>query len=124
MLILIADDDSEDVEIFCDALTEIDPAIECIQVENGEAVMRLLTKTPVELPDFIFLDINMPRMNGKECLAEIKKNEVLKKIPVVMYSTSSDKRDMDACREMGADGYVVKPGDFKGLIGSLTSILT
>ena len=123
MRILIADDDSEDLEIFHDAIAEIDGAIECISVRNGDEAIQLLSTTQVDLPDFIFLDVNMPRMNGKECLVEIKKIEALRSTPVVMYSSSSDQDERDAYLKMGAHEYLVKGWDFKELMRSLSSII-
>ena len=70
--IMIVDDDPDDVQLFCEAVAEIDPLYNCLVAYNGEEALKLLQNTNTT-PDFIFLDLNMPRMNGKQCLAQFKK---------------------------------------------------
>lgn len=111
----IADDDADDSELFIDALAEIDPAITCDQASNGKLLLEKLQKKLVGLPDIIFLDINMPEMNGWECLAAIKENSTLSRIPVVMYSTSSTQRDKQTAEKLGANFFFTKPDSFRVL---------
>jgi CheY-like chemotaxis protein len=87
-----ADDDSDDREFFADALLEIDPNVTLRQAPDGMHLMDdLLTLSGPELPEFIFLDINMPGKTGLECLQEIRKSEgTLKEVNIVVLSTSSD----------------------------------
>ena len=122
-LFFLAEDDEDDRMLFSEALLEINPAIKCIMAKNGEEALFLLTGGLFELPDFIFLDLNMPVMNGLKCLAEIKKISFLKNIPVVIYSTSSHKEFIDQSHALGALGFFVKPPDFSGLINYLKKLL-
>lgn len=82
-----------------------------------------LESTPAQFPDAIFLDLNMPRMGGKQCLTELKLIPLLRDIPVIMYSTSSDEREMADIIQMGAAHFLVKGSSFKVLRQELTVIL-
>jgi CheY-like chemotaxis protein len=123
MFVLIIDDDSEDRELFHEAIGVIDPAIRCASAKDGKEAVHKLTATMSQLPDFIFLDINMPVMNGRECLIELKKDLRLKHIPVVMYSTTSDTNEIRQCYTLGAHDFLVKPYNFKQLVEALRSII-
>jgi CheY-like chemotaxis protein len=104
----LIDDDIDDQEIFTLVLKSVNPTITCITANDGiEAVAKLTTEETFN-PDYIFLDLNMPRMDGKECLQEIKKIDRLKKVPIIIYSTSSEQNDVLATRAMGASGYLEK----------------
>ena len=121
--IFLIDDDVDDQEIFALALAEIDQSYSCITARNGlEALTKL--KDGLVKPDFIFLDLNMPRMNGKQCLEELKKHPTYNNIPVVVYSTSSETRDKDQILTMGAAAFVTKPPEIQALIESLRNIFT
>jgi DNA-binding NtrC family response regulator len=106
---LIADDDTEDRDLFIEAVGEIDKAIECKIAKNGEQALKLLRNIQYPLPDFIFLDIRMPRIDGKKCLFEIKKDERLKNIPVIIYTTSKGVEESKELRDMGAFHFISKP---------------
>ncbi len=121
--ILLVDDDGDDQVLFVDALSLVNSNIECNIVNNGlEALLSLRSKTPI--PDIIFLDLNMPKMNGYECLAEIKNEVRLRHIPVVIYSTSKTDSDKQLTLEMGAKYFFTKPGDFTALMKELGRILS
>jgi CheY-like chemotaxis protein len=124
MLILIVDDDSEDRELFREAIAEIDSdsAIQCHSAKDGKDALHEMNHGPV-LPDFIFLDINMPIMNGRECLIEIKKHTRLRQIPVIMYSTTSDTTEIKGFYSLGAHDFLIKPHNFKKLVEALSSII-
>jgi CheY-like chemotaxis protein len=92
MTILLVDDDQDDAYIFNEAIVTIDPNIKCIHVIDGIEALQILEDMTV---DIIFLDLNMPRMNGKECLEEIRKRNRLKDIPVIIYSTSPEMIEED-----------------------------
>jgi CheY-like chemotaxis protein len=117
---LLIDDDVDDQEIFMLALTQVNKKFNCMAVNNGYEALQQLKKIPV-LPDYIFLDLNMPRMNGKECLKELKKNERLQNIPVIIYSTSSSLSDINDTRRLGAADFITKPFSMKDLIDTLCS---
>ena len=122
--ILIIDDDSDDVEILCEAIAEINPAIKCESAENGEVALKLLRNPFQVLPDFIFLDLNMPRMNGKQCLAELKKDSNLKDIPVIVYTTSKLDEDFQETARLGAMLFITKPTRLTKLVETITFILS
>lgn len=122
-LILIVDDDEDDIELFCDAVKELDGNIQCISASNGEEAIRKLSRENEPLPDYIFLDLNMPRLNGKQCLKRIKANSTLRDIPVIIYSTSKLKEDMEETRQLGAVHFLTKPDRMKDLRKALASIL-
>jgi CheY-like chemotaxis protein len=124
LVFFLADDDEDDRMLFSEALMEINPSIKCIMAKNGEEALFLLTNGLFELPDYIFLDLNMPVMNGLRCLAEIKKSAQLKNIPVVVYSTSSKKEYEEESRNLGAMNFFIKPPDFTGLTNYLKTFLS
>lgn len=122
--ILIVDDDIDDAEMFRDALHHVDASVQCTFSKDGVAALKLLETSPQEdLPDLIILDMNMPRMNGKQCLQKIKANRTLTDIPVIMYSTSQLKEDVDQTRQMGAMNFITKPSKFSELVVIATRIL-
>jgi DNA-binding NtrC family response regulator len=106
---LIVDDDADDRMLFIEAVREIDKSIECKIARNGEQALKLLSNIEYPLPDFIFLDIRMPRIDGKKCLVEIKKDEGLKNIPVIIYTTSKGVEESKELRDMGAFHFISKP---------------
>jgi DNA-binding response OmpR family regulator len=121
MIIFYADDDAEDCELFTEALHHIDPEMKSIIAKDGREALAYLNNTR-ELPDYIFLDINMPLVDGKKCLIEIKKSSKLKNIPVVMYSTTSDTNEIKEYYKLGAHDFLIKPNNFSTLCDSLESI--
>ncbi len=120
-IILLADDDIDDTEMFREALTSIDDSIICHCAANGSEVLEKLNELK-NMPDVIFLDLNMPIMDGWKCLQHLKDDEHYKHIPVIMISTSSHKQDMDMASSLGALCYFVKPNSFNDLIQILKSI--
>jgi CheY-like chemotaxis protein len=119
--ILFIDDDEDDRFLFAEALRSINPAIICDMAEDGLEALKIL-EAPL-LPDYIFLDLNMPVMNGFECLAEIKKNTRLQHIHVIIYSTSKNDRDVERIKNLGAISYIKKPADFKDLCDKIRCFL-
>ena len=105
----LIDDDKDDQEIFSMALEDLNHPISCFFASDGaEAIMRF-NSDPQFLPDYIFIDINMPRMNGIECLQVVKESNAIKHIPVYMISTSADPKIMAKSIDMGALDFIVKP---------------
>jgi len=113
--ILLADDDTDDCLFFKKALGELLISTNLTTVHDGEQLMQLLTNETNELPDVLFLDLNMPRKNGFECLSEIKQNKKLKDLSLVMLSTSNSKDMISMVFKIGAHVYIHKPGDFAQL---------
>ena len=121
MTILNVDDDEEDIEIFCDAVREIDPKILCLVAKSADEALRILN-SDIELPSYIFLDINMPKVDGNQCLQEIKKDRRLDRIPVIMYSTHTRKADIETYQRLNA-GFLVKQNSFYELVTELGKVL-
>ena len=105
----LVDDDRDDQDFFKDVLQEIDPLIECITAINGIEAVAILQKRRANLPDCIFLDLNMPLMGGRDFLKHIRKNEAYQNVPVIIYSTSSDERDKEETKALGASYFLSKP---------------
>ncbi|MEC5166388.1 CheY-like chemotaxis protein [Flavobacterium sp. PL11] len=110
--LLLADDDMDDRLFFQDAIEELFTTNNLITVNDGVELMNFLRATLSELPDILFLDLNMPRKSGFDCLSEIKLNELLKGIPVVIFSTSLDLEVVNKLYDNGAHYYIRKPGNF------------
>ena len=121
--ILLIDDDRDDAELFKEALSEIDASIAFEHCEDSKEGLKTLLHRRNGLPDMIFLDINMPIVSGWQCLTEFKKTEHLKTIPVIMFTTSSQPKEKQLAEELGANGFITKPSEFKSLKSLLASIL-
>lgn len=113
-IFLLADDDSDDKELFSEALRSIDINIVCHITSDGSEALEKLSNL-AEKPHLIFLDINMPVMNGWQCIKALKQDEKYVNIPVIIISTSSHQREMDLAQDFGALCYVTKPNDFNEL---------
>ena len=113
--LLLADDDQDDCLFFKEALDELQVSTQLTTVHDGEQLMLYLTKKTTILPNILFLDLNMPRKNGLECLAEIKLDKTLSKLPVIIFSTSYDQKMINLLYENGAQFYIRKPSDFTKL---------
>ena len=124
-IILLVEDDEDDISFFKDALFEICPQCEFIYAHNGfEAIKKLNFLRPVK-PHFIFLDLNMPVMNGLEFLKEIKVPGNYNEIPVYVLSTSNEAQIKEQSMKAGAVAFFTKPvrqEDLKGLISLATGI--
>jgi CheY-like chemotaxis protein len=112
--IVLADDDSDDRDLFQEAATFVEPSIKIIMTRDGEELMDVLTKGNTK-PDLIFLDLNMPKKNGKECLIEIQEDISLNNIPVIIYTTSLNQLDIQETFEIGAKYFLRKPNSFEEL---------
>jgi CheY-like chemotaxis protein len=122
MTILYVEDDPEDQDIFREAIETVSPHTTCYFARNGSDALRVISKIVAE-PDYIFLDINMPEMNGKEFLKKLKSTSTLKSIPVIIYSTSNSSRDVDECKKLGAVEFITKPSDFTMICQTLKKFL-
>ena len=116
---LMIDDDADDYEIFELALQQVDASIVCDFVHDGVAAIAKLSSGEIDKPDYIFLDLNMPRMSGRQVLEELKKFDKLKDIPVIVCSTSSEAVFADEAKRMGAVAYIVKPSSLRELVKNL-----
>lgn len=120
--LMLIDDDEEDQEIFLAALNEISDTITCDTYNEASGALQIL-KSGNAQPDAIFLDLNMPVMNGQQFLMEIKKIDELKNIPVIIISTSSHNGTIQLTKELGAYDFVTKPNNFDNLVGLLKPFL-
>lgn len=105
-LILLIDDDEEELEFFIDALHQIYFPCDCIFARSAEQALKLLCCT---VPDFIFVDFNMPKMNGLRCLEEIKKINNLQSVPVILYSSAINDELTENAMVRGAAACIKKP---------------
>ena len=121
-LLFLVDDDVDDHEIFKSALSQVDESILLMIAGNGKEALQVLSSLD-QLPDFIFLDLNMPRMSGIQFLAEIKKSELLRGIPVLVYSTSDSPHDKERAMTAGAEQFITKPARFSELCEILQVVL-
>ncbi|HPH85686.1 MAG TPA: response regulator [Ferruginibacter sp.] len=119
-IILLIDDDVDDQLYFREAIEEIKPACVCKIANNGLEGLQQIAASP--LPDIVFLDLNMPIMNGYEFLENIKKNKQYHHIPVIIFTTSKNSADIERCRLFGASLYLTKPVDFATLCTKLNSV--
>lgn len=111
LTLLIVDDDDDDRKLFIESVTEVDEAIVCVALPGGQECLDYLSDLSNVLPDYIFLDLRMPKVSGQKCLDEIKKVPRLANIPVFVYSTSTDKLDIKNLGEQGAVMFISKPTD-------------
>lgn len=118
--IVLVDDDQDDCEIFGDALHEFDPALKLSCLTENE---RLLSFLDEKKPDLVFLDVNMPRRNGFDCLEEIRSQQRFAGIPVIMYSNTGRQSDIDLAYRQGANLFLRKPSSFRSLVESLQQIV-
>jgi CheY-like chemotaxis protein len=110
--ILLADDDTDDCHFFKVAVDELKLPTHLTAVHDGEQLMRLLANEANPLPHIVFLDLNMPRKNGFECLLEIKASQRLQHLPVIIFSTSLEQEVVNSLYENRAQYFIRKPADF------------
>lgn len=122
MTVLLIDDDEDDQDIFREAAATVVPEIECLTARDGEEGLRLLRSLSA-LPMYIFLDVNMPRMDGREFLKRVKADPALRAIPVVIYTTTKHKSELGEYFKLGAGSFITKPSEFSLLVSYLKSIL-
>ena len=120
--ILLVEDDRVDSMTIRRALEEVEINNHLDTVSNGEEALAYLLSAENELPALILLDLNMPMMNGMEFMQTVKKHAGLKKIPVVVLTTSRAEQDISASFELGAAGYMVKPLDYREFIEAVVTI--
>ena len=117
--ILLADDDEADRLLFIEAFSELNIKTVVATVNNGFQLMQWLNEKNIILPHLLFLDLNMSRKSGIECLKEIRNNEKLKDILIAIYSTSNSKKDIEETFRNGANIFIHKPANFNILKQSL-----
>jgi CheY-like chemotaxis protein len=120
--ILLVEDDHVDVMTIRRALKEIEVANSLVTVENGEMALSYLRDASSDRPCIIFLDLNMPIMNGLEFLQEAKADPALKAIPVIVLTTSEEQQDKVSSFNLGVAGYMAKPVDYRRFVEMMRSI--
>ncbi|HWA34949.1 MAG TPA: response regulator [Cyclobacteriaceae bacterium] len=119
--VVLADDDPDDRELFGAALAEVDASTELVAVEDGESLFKKLETTAP--PDIIFLDLNMPRKNGRECLAELHANNAYDNVAVIIYSTSMSPQEIADAWTLGAACLIRKPDSYTALKDVIRKVL-
>ena len=121
--VVLIDDDSDDLEIMKDALTQVDASLLCISFVYPDEAIRLLSRELILLPDFIFIDINIPRISGPECLSRLREIHEFKEVPIIMYSTSMPDGVAQRLRKNGANFTFQKPFEFNDYVRILERII-
>jgi len=119
----LIDDDIDDQEIFGLAIEDVNAKIKCEIANDGREALDILLADEAFTPDFIFLDLNMPRISGKECLVEMRKIPRLQHVPIYIYSTSSSDKDKTETNSLGATGFITKPYKIDDLVEILSEII-
>jgi CheY-like chemotaxis protein len=119
--ILLVDDDEDELELFMQSLENVPGAFSCTQANSGQHALQLLDDIQ---PDFIFMDFNLPGMNGLELLSAIKTNKHIQHIPVYLYSTTINPETERIAQQRGVSGCIEKPGSISGMTAALRSVLT
>jgi len=125
--ILIGEDDADDRFLLQAAFEENGFSEELRFAENGVELVNYLMSIPLEegdaqLPRFILLDLNMPKKDGRQVLREVKGHPVLRRIPIVVFSTTNNEVEMRRCYELGANSYITKPNSFENLLKTVASL--
>jgi DNA-binding response OmpR family regulator len=118
--IFIAEDDQDDFSLLKEAIETVLPAFNVVHSRDGMTFLQSLANDLN--PDLIFLDLNIPRKTGIECLIEVRRNDKLKTVPIIIYSTSSNFDDIDICYRNGCTLYLVKPHSFNDLVTQIRKI--
>lgn len=119
----MVDDDEDDVNFFEQTVKDVNPNVHFSAAGNGQQALDLLRSGNGSLPDLLFLDLNMPLMDGKQCLKELKADPELSRIPVIIYTTSSQSRDIEETMMNGAVCFITKPSSLKELQSILDTLM-
>lgn len=118
--ILLVDDDEDELELFLQSLEDVPGAFSCTRASSGQQALQLLNDIQ---PDFIFMDFNLPGMNGLELLSAIKTNRHIQHIPVYLYSTTINPETERIALQRGVSGCIEKPGSISGMTNALREVL-
>ena len=122
--IMIVDDDPDDIDIFIDAAHEVEPTVVCARAQNGLEALNLIYTKNIK-PDFIFVDLNMPKMNGKQFIEEIRKKPDFNDTKIIVYSTSKlDDDDERGAILLGANEFITKPTSLDDLCNNIARIIS
>lgn len=124
MFILLAEDDEDDRQFFKEAIERMKLNTILEMVTDGVYLIEYLKNNPEKRPHLLFLDLNMPRKDGFECLYEIRNDLGLNELPIAIYSTSNASTDMEEAFKLGANIYIRKPSDFDQLKRIISKVVT
>ncbi len=116
---MLVEDDQVDIMTVERGLKKLGVINKLVTVNNGEEALQYLERSEDELPCMILLDINMPKMNGHECLKQLKSHPAFKNIPVIMLTSSMEQQDVDQGFALGISGYILKPVDYDQFIDAI-----
>jgi CheY-like chemotaxis protein len=122
--VVLADDDEDDRLFFTEAFEELKIRTRVATYNDGVALMDALNNSDAALPNILFLDLNMPKKSGLECLIELKKDKKFDNMAIAIYSTSSSEEDIENTFVNGANIYIKKPNDFSQLKKVLAQVVT
>ena len=120
----IVDDDPDDRDLLIEVINDIDSSIQCFTANNGQEGLNKLASGSIPFPSIIFLDLNMPRISGRQFLSKLKGDPQLRYIPIIIYSTSSNQQEIEELKLRGAMDYVVKQSDYSILKEHVSTILS
>ena len=121
--VFIVDDDEDDRESIRDAFRENKHVVDYVFMQSGDQLMgHFAENTKQDYPSLILLDLNMPGMNGKDVLKQMKKNESLRPIPVIVITTSSSRKEREASYQAGANCFITKPDSYNELVAVTNAI--
>lgn len=121
---LIIDDDPDDQEIFIICLDQLNSNVHCTANSDSVDAITKLASDTTYTPDFIFVDMNMPKMNGMECLKKLRSMDRLKNTQIYMYSTTADTPSVDESKRYGANDFIIKPAKTAELKEKLSAIFS
>lgn len=121
MVLLLVDDNADDIEVFYAALKQIDESAKCIAAYNGQQALKILESALV--PDFIFLDIDMPGLTEIDILKEIRRSKMHKNVPVIVFSASINPKEIKTYKKAGVNGFLVKSKNVDEMYRYLSEVL-
>ena len=119
----LIDDDADDREIFAMALKKANAGYVCTMAKNGKEAIEAMNSCD-KVPGYIFVDLNMPLVSGRDCVTAFKRLNHLENVSIIVYTTSSNQKDVDDVKNLGASHYLVKPTKFSALVALLEDIFT
>lgn len=122
--IFLTDDDEDDRDFFREALNDVAADVVLTTSKDGQELLTLMAQPPMPLPDLIFVDINMPKVGGMQCVSEIRSFKQNKGIYIIAYSTSRNPEDVEAMHNLGANLYMVKPSNYESLKKGIRKVLS
>lgn len=122
--VILIDDDEDDIDMLKEVIREVDGSLVCMEFNYAEKALRFIFNELIFMPDYIFIDINMPRISGDKCLTELRKNATFDNAVIVMLSTSMPDEASEALKKLGANFAFEKPNKFDELHMIVKKVLT